>query len=320
MSAQRVWFWGLEKLIGRVIEISGEPRHISLRRGSLVISDSHSELGVVDLDGILSIIVTSRGASLTSPFLTEMGSRNIPVIICNERYQPVSIALPIVQHSDQHRRFQSQAAAKKGLKNKIWQRLIVSKVRNQSALLRLCGSGSAVRLSRLASNVKTGDPENIEAQAAQVYWPNLFGFDFRRDRDLDGINSLLNYGYAIIRSSMISAVISSGLHPTFGLFHKNKNNALCLVDDLIEPYRPLVDQVVKRLSERDCNDLTPSVKRCLASIVNSDQSSIGTTSPLLRHMSNLSYSLWESFNGQKTVMAMPKLMSELEVEALVCEC
>jgi CRISPR-associated protein Cas1 len=291
-----------------------------LRRGSILISDDQSELGLVDLDGVLSVILTSRGASLTTPFINEMGLRNIPVIICNERYQPVSIALPIIQHSDQHRRFEAQANVKQGVKNKVWQRLVMAKIRNQSSLLRLIGANSAERLKRLSSSVKAGDPENVEAQAAQVYWPSLFGSEFRRDRHADGINSLLNYGYAILRSSMVSAVISSGLHPTFGIFHKNKNNALCLVDDLMEPYRPLVDQLARRLFERGCLNLTPEVKRCLAAIVRSDQASVGATSPLLRHMSDMSYSLWKIFDGDKVVMSMPELMPELEVEAMVSEC
>ena len=187
---------------GRVIEISGEPRHISLRRGSIVVSDGESELGLVDLDGVLSIIVTSRGASVTTPMLVEASSRNIPIIICNERYQPISVALPVVQHSDQTRRFTAQATAKKGLKNKTWQRIVMCKVRNQSSLLCLIQSGSAERLKRLSSNIKAGDPDNIEAQAAQVYWPALFTTKIERKKATKFRNQLLDLGFEMVQFSV----------------------------------------------------------------------------------------------------------------------
>ncbi len=119
---------------------------------------------------------------------------------------------------------------------------------------------------------------------------------------------------------MTSAVLSAGLHPTFGIFPRNRNNALCLVDDLMEPYRPLVDQLIKRLNEKGHYDLSPEVKRCLASIVTSDQFSVGKTSPLLKHMSELSFAVCESFCGQPNHMVMPELLSELELEALISQC
>ena len=303
-----------------MVEISGEPRHLGLRRGSIVVSTGDEELGYIDLDNVLSVIVTSRGATFTSAFVAETAARNIPIIICDSKFKPVSVTIPVVNHGDQTRRFQSQAQAKLGFKNKVWKHLVVGKVRNQARLLGLYNAIGEERLMRLASQVSPGDPKNIEAQAAQVYWADLFGKDFRRDRNLAGINSLLNYGYAIIRSSMTSAVLSAGLHPTFGIFHKNKNNALCLVDDLMEPYRPLVDQLIKRLSERGHSDLNSEVKRCLASIVTSDQHSVGKTSPLLKHMCDLSFALYESFGGQASHMIMPELLSQLEVEAMVSRC
>ncbi len=307
-------------MVGRVVEISGEPRHIGIRRGSLTVSDKSSEIGTIDLDGVLAILITSRGASLTSPFITEASRRNIPIITCNDRFQPVSISLPLIQHSDQTRRYEAQVGVKKGLKNKLWKQVVASKVNNQSALLSLLNASGAARLKRLAANVRPGDPENIEAQAAQVYWKGLFGKSFRRDRNGAAPNNFLNYGYALLRSSMTSAVLASGLHPTFGLFHKNKNNPLCLVDDLIEPYRPLVDQVVFRIQEKGLVDLTPEAKRVLAAVLVADQSKIGSTSPLFKHMHNLSLAMSDLFIGKEATLHFPNLMSELEVEALVSEC
>ena len=286
----------------------------------MVVSDDANELGQIDLDGVLAIIITSRGASLTSSLINETGDRNIPVIICNPRFQPVSVITPLIHHSDQHVRYEAQAVAKKGVKNKVWQWIVVNKIKNQFQLLKLYHSGSSERLNRLSTEVKSGDPKNIEAQAAQIYWPALFGNDFRRDRHSDGINSLLNYGYTIIRSSMLRAILASGLHPTFGVFHKNKKNPICLVDDLMEPYRPIVDHIVKLLEERGVTTLTVEAKRCLASVVAADQTVIGSVSPMFRHMQQMTYDLSELYQGQKMKFNPPQLLSELEVSAIVSQC
>ena len=286
----------------------------------MIVSDKDAEIGQVDLDGVLAIILTSRGASLTSSLISEAGDRNIPVMICNERFQPVSVITPLVHHNNQHARYEAQAIAKKGVKNRIWRWIIANKIKNQFELLNLYNSGSSERLKRLSTEVRPGDPNNIEAQAAQIYWPALFGNDFRRDRHSDGINSLLNYGYTIIRSSMLRAILASGLHPTFGVFHKNKKNALCLVDDLMEPYRPIVDQIVKKLQQRGIITLTFEAKRCLAAVVAADQTVIGSVSPMFRHMQQMTYDISELYQGQKIKLNPPQLLSELEVSAIVSQC
>ena len=303
-----------------MVEISGEPRHISLRRGSIIVSDKETEIGQIDLDNVLSVIITSRGASFTSSLIIEAAERNIPFIICNERFHPVSVITPLIHHSEQHVRYEAQATAKTGLKNKFWQWIVINKVKNQYGLLKLHQSNSSERLKRLSGDVKPGDPGNIEAQAAQVYWPALFGKEFRRDRNSEGINSLLNYGYTIIRSSMLRAILASGLHPHFGVFHKNKKNPLCLVDDLMEPYRPIVDQIVKQLEQCGVTTLTSETKRCLASIVAADQSLVGSASPMFRHMHQMAYDLSKLFAGQKVKFNPPQLLSELEVSAIVSQC
>ena len=286
----------------------------------MVVSDDANELGQIDLDGVLAIIITSRGASLTSSLINETGDRNIPVIICNPRFQPVSVITPLIHHSDQHVRYEAQAVAKKGVKNKVWQWIVVNKVKNQFQLLKLYHSGSSERLKRLSTEVKSGDPGNIEAQAALIYWPALFGNDFRRDRHSDRINSLLNYGYTIIRSSMLRAILASGLHPTFGVFHKNKKNPICLVDDLMEPYRPIVDHVVKLLEQKGVTTLTVEAKRCLASVVAADQTVTGSVSPMFRHMQQMTYDLSELYQKQKIKFTPPQLLPELEVSAIVSQC
>lgn len=307
-------------MTGRVLEVSGQSRKIGLHRGFVTISDADGELGRLDLDGLNVILVSSQGAAFTTPLVCEAAARDISIIICNERYQPTAVMLPVIQHSDQRRRFEAQAKMPKGLRNKLWQRIVKAKVGNQACLLERHGSASAQRLFRLQAGVRSGDPENVEAQAAQVYWTGLFGKDFRRNRNLEGVNSLLNYGYAIIRSSMLSAILGAGLHPTFGIFHSNKRNALCLVDDLMEPYRPIIDQIVKRLVEQQRVSLTSDVKAALASIVTSDQATMNGASPLFTHMVGLSQSVVAAVLENKVSLPVPALLTELEIEAVVREC
>lgn len=166
----------------QILEISGQSRRLALRRGAIIVSDDSTELGQIDLDGVLSIIITSHGASLSTPLIAEIASRNIPLIICNSHFQPISISLPITEHSDQTRRYEAQALAKTGVKNRIWQKIVKAKIKNQYELLRSYQLPGAERLNRLRGLVKSGDPQNVEAQSTQVYWPSLFGKTFRRDR------------------------------------------------------------------------------------------------------------------------------------------
>lgn len=286
----------------------------------MIISDQEADIGQIDLDGVLAVIITSRGASFTSSLINEVGDRNIPVIICNAKFHPVSVITPLVHHNDQYARYEAQTTAKKGIKSKLWQWIVINKVTNQHRLLALHQSHSAMRLKRLSNVVRPGDPENVEAQAAQVYWPALFGSDFRRDRDTEGINSLLNYGYTIIRSLMLRAILASGLHPTFGLFHRSRKNALCLVDDLMEPYRPIIDQIVKQLVLMDVKRLTVEAKRSLASFAAADQTVVGSVSPMFRHMQQLTYDINELYQGHKIKLKPPQLLSELEVSGIVSQC
>lgn len=302
---------------GRIIDIAGQPRHLSLHRGFLVIRDNQSELGRVDLDSIFSVIVSSLGATFSSALLCRCAELHIPVIICNRAYQPQSIAISIHAHSDQARRYQLQGQMKTGLKNQLWKQIVTVKIRMQACLLDLKGASGGARLRRLAQGVKAGDSENVEAQAAQTYWKAIFGGDFRRGQMEMPPNALLNYGYAILRSSMIKALLSSGLCPTFGIHHRNLKNPFCLADDLMEPYRPLVDQMVSRLSDKGESQLTAPVKASLASLTAYDLVLFAPSSNLLQHMSGLSWYILQRLEGQKADMPLFSLPTTLEMERLV---
>ena len=305
---------------GKIVEISGESRHLALSRGFIAVRDGDTKLGKVDLDNILSLIICSRGATVTNAVIAECASRNIPVFVCNSHYQPVAMVTPLEHHFDQHRRYVAQVQMKKGIRNQLWKSIVKSKIANQAAALDSISSPLGQRLRRIGAGVKPGDPENREAQAAQIYWREFFGSSFRRNREQEGINALLNYGYAIIRTAMTKAILGTGLHPSFGIHHRNQNNAFCLVDDLMEPYRPLVDQLVKQMADAGDAALHPASKAQLARLVAADTVSLGVTSPLGVQMLRFAQSVLENIDGNKVDLATPRIFTPLELASLVSTC
>lgn len=307
-------------MTGRIIDIAGEPRSLRLQRGFMTVSDAEAELGRIDLDGVLALIISSKGATLTTALICECADRQIPVIMCNRYYQPESIALPVNPHFDQNRRHELQFQTKRGQKNRIWQKIIRLKITLQADVLATLSATGTQRLRRLASEVRAGDPENLEAQAAQIYWPCLFGKAFRRGNEADPVNGMLNYGYAVLRGAMLKAVLATGLHPSCGVHHVNRNNPYCLVDDLLEPYRPLVDQLVLRLNEKGRTEVTTETKRSLSALVTADVTHTGQMSPLFQDMAQFARSVWDIFDGKKVKLKSARLLSELELEGMANLC
>lgn len=326
MSAQLVSFKKKQNsnriMAGRIIDIAGEPRSLSLYRGFLIVKESENrrELGRIDLDGVLTLLISSKGATITTSLIAECADRLIPIIFCNRYYQATSITQPVNPHFDQNRRHEIQFSSKKGLKNKIWQRIIKAKIKAQADFLMRLEATATQRLHRLMNEVKAGDSGNCEAQAAQIYWPCVFGSSFRRGNSNDPVNAMLNYGYAVIRGAMLKAVLSTGLHTSCGVHHSNRNNPYCLVDDLMEPYRPLTDQLVRRLFEKGHKEVTVDVKKSLASIVTADVHNAGQLSPMFQDMVEVSRSIWRCFETEQVNLSFSSLLSELEVEGMASLC
>ncbi len=250
----------------RVIEVCSDNRYLNLHRGFLRVTCLGDEIGRVALDDIGALILNGYGLSYSNDLIVELAERNIPVVVCGSNHYPVSWLWPIDGHSLQAKRMDQQIASSAPKSKQLWKQLVVCKVQNQAYVLDQIGEPST-NLKRLSENVRSGDPSNIEAQAARKYWRLLFGPDFRRDRNEAGINSMLNYGYTIMRSAVARAVMSAGLHPTVPIHHKNKYNPFRLVDDLIEPFRPLVDWLVYDLYREGCHEIDTEVKSRLAQIV-----------------------------------------------------
>lgn len=229
------------------MDISTDGLHLAIYRGFLTVSANGEERGRIALDDIGALIVHAHGTTWSNQVFVRMAERNVPVVLCAANHAPVSVVWPLEGHHAQGARLRAQIDASKPLRKQLWQRVIAAKIRMQGQVLAANGK-EAGAFDMLARKVRSGDPDNIEAQAARRYWKSLFGTDFYRDPNADGANALLNYGYTVLRALVSRAICASGLHPTIGIFHSNRANAFALADDLMEPYRPLVDQLVFNLS------------------------------------------------------------------------
>lgn len=291
-------------MTGRIIEIAGENRRLSLKRGFMVVRSAEEEIGRVPLADMESLILNSPAATVTGNLLIALSERGIAVSVCGANQAPVAMLWPVAGHHEQARRMGIQAEAGKPLKKRLWQRIVCAKVRAQGAVVAKLG-GESAPFEHLARSVRSGDPENIEAQAARRYWPLVMGKDFRRETSGNGANALLNYGYGVLRSGVARAVAGAGLHPTLGIHHSNRLNPLALVDDLMEPFRPVVDTIVQRLIEKGESEVSPEAKRELAMLLSLDFSTAAGTTPLSTCLERLAISLVRAFESGKADLEFP---------------
>ena len=236
-----------------VVELSSDGLYAHAHRGFLLVMDGNTEVGRVILDELNCVILSASRATLSTQLIARLAQEGIPIITCNEKLLPVSLTLPFSSNYKSKCVLEAQIAGSIPLKKRLWQKLVKAKIAHQAeALEQLYGRhySGRKRLWKLAEKVKSGDPENCEAQAAKLYWPMLFDAPFRRDQDSpDYLNSALNYGYTVLRAATARAVVAVGLNPSLGVFHTNQRNPFCLVDDLMEPYRPVIDVTVRNMQQ-----------------------------------------------------------------------
>ncbi|RKY25026.1 MAG: type II CRISPR-associated endonuclease Cas1, partial [Planctomycetota bacterium] len=223
----------------RVLDLSEEPARLRVRYGQLVIRRSGMPDAAVPLVDLAVLVASNPQVSYTNAVLAGLAEAGGTFITCDRKHQPAGMLLPLRSHSLQAERFARQASASQPTRKRLWRQIVRAKIRAQSNLLKKL-YGNDRGLSALISRVKSGDPQNLEAQASRRYWPALFADkSFRRDPDREDQNRFLNYGYAIIRAIVARAICAAGLHPSLGLHHHNRYNAFCLADDLLEPLRPI---------------------------------------------------------------------------------
>lgn len=294
-------------MIGRIVEVADDRRHLFLSRGFLVVQDTEGErkeLGQVPLDDIAAVIANAHGLSYTNNLLVALAERCAPFVLCAANHNAVGMLLTISGNYQQAKRFDAQLAASQPLMKRLWAEIVKSKLLQQAAALEATGA-PGIPLSALARKVRSGDPDNFEAQGARRYWGLLFGSGFRRDQQSDGLNAMLNYGYTVLRAATARAVVAAGLHPTLGLHHSNDGNAMRLVDDLMEPFRPVIDLKIWQLCKQGESLVTSESKRALVRTIYDDmQTSTGAT-PVMVCTQRLAVSLAQVFLGEKDKLDLP---------------
>jgi CRISPR-associated protein Cas1 len=287
----------------------GNPAYLSTKNEQLLVSFPDGQPDrTVPIEDVGMIVLENQQITITNGLLAKLTDLKVAVVTCNAQHLPEGILLPMHGHTEQTERIRHQLEASLPLKKNLWQQTVEAKIRNQAGLLEEKGIANQ-KLLHLAKNVSSGDTGNHEAQAAAYYWQNLFGIaDFNREHAGVPPNNLLNYGYAILRAIIARALVSSGMLPNVGIWHRNKYNAYCLADDIMEPYRPYVDLVVTHIveTEDDYTQLTTSLKKELLSIPALDVKIDGQKSPLMVAASRTSSSLFECFAGISRKIVYPE--------------
>ena len=301
----------------------GSPVYLSLRNAQLVIKlpeveksaslpDTFKKQSEVTrpVEDLGVVILDNRQITITSGVLEALLEYNCAVITCDSKSMPVGLMLPLYGNTTQNERFRQQLDASLPLKKQLWQQTIKTKIDNQASVLNDC-VGEEMKCMRVwANEVRSGDPDNLEARAAAYYWKSLFGYIEGFSRDREGIppNNLLNYGYAILRAIVARGLVTSGLLPTLGIHHHNRHNAYCLPDDIMEPYRPYVDRLVYQLVQSYGSELelTKEIKGSLLSIPTLEVKIGGKRSPLMVAVGQTTASLYKCFSGELRHILYPE--------------
>lgn len=332
-------------VIKRTIEISQNPAYLAVRDGQLLLraqrentdtqpdrdpdgagssrrgaraqhDPDHRPTPAIPCEDIGVLLVDHPAVTYSHGALTTLLEHDAAVVLCGRNHLPIGLLLPIAEHSQVVWRVQAQINVPKPVRKRLWQQIIRAKIRAQAANL-LPDTLTRTKLLGLARNVRSGDPDNLEAQAARAYWPAWLQTihaeaagraavpDFRRDADGPAPNNLLNYGYAVLRAAVARALVCAGLFPALGLKHSNRSNAFCLADDLVEPLRPMVDAAVSGLARQGVLELGPDSKKALLGLLASDVELAGQTGPLMVALHRFAASLAKCLDGDAEELEIP---------------
>lgn len=300
-------------MIGRILEIGTAGKYLKLFRGFCIVEEKGVEIGRIALDDLESVLLHSPDGVISNQLLAEFANRNIPVVFCNEKHMPIGIYWGLNGHYQGSRRLNLQVKLSEPKRKQVWRQIIKAKIYNQAMVLKAAKTDYK-DLEYFSKNVKSGDSDNREGLAAQAYWPRLFGNEFRRNPELDGLNAFLNYGYAILRACVTRAIVTIGLHPAFSMFHHNAEDPTPLANDFMEPWRPLVDIAVYKLFLMEKSELTPEVKRNLAKVLEWDLCLEDGRSPLRLCIQRMCNSFIDICEGEKGLLSMASLPPIEEIQ------
>lgn len=289
----------------------GNPAYLSLKDRQLVIRLPDKDQSVTrPIEDIGVVIVDNKQITLTSGLIEALLGNNCALITCDSSHLPVGLMLPLCGNTTQSERFRHQLSASLPLKKQLWQQTISQKIANQAQVLKECFGVEVGNMLSWSKNVKSGDSDNLEARAAAYYWRNMFDDEdvFIRDREGEPPNNLLNYGYAILRAIVARGLVGSGLLPTLGIHHHNRYNAYCLADDIMEPYRPYVDELVVNIRKEfdDTDFLDKEIKKRLLSIPTIEVRINNHRRPLMVAVTETTASLYKCFSGELRKIAYPE--------------
>ena len=292
----------------------GNPAYLSTKNEQIVIAypNNIQETKTVAIEDLGVIVLENQQITITNGLLEKLVNNNVALINCNQQHLPIGLLMPLNGHTEQSERFKNQINATLPLKKNLWQQTVSAKISNQGKLLKEYGKPMR-KMELWAKEVTSGDALNHESRAAVFYWQSLSPILNQNDqqfiRGQEGFppNNLLNYGYAILRALTARAIVSSGMLPTLGIFHRNKYNAYCLADDIMEPYRPFIDKIVCQIVAMapPTVDLTTAIKSQLLAVAAIDVMLDGKKSPLMVAMSRTTNSLQECFEGSARKILYP---------------
>lgn len=295
-------------MIKRTIIVSNRA-YISHKDEQLCIAKEDDE-PTVPIEDIGVLILESHQITITQSALSSLMANNVVVIGCDGTHHPDGIMVPIAGNWLHTAVLKNQVEASLPRRKQLWMQTVKAKIRNQASALQQTGA-DVEPMERWARKVRSGDPDNLEGRAASYYWKRFFPEEwaFSRNPEGDTPNNLLNYGYAVLRAAMARAIVGSGLHPAIGLHHRNQYNAFCLADDLMEPYRPFVDIIVRQvcMNDQDFGILTPNVKKQLLTILSVDTWFKNERKPLLLALTQSSSSLVKCLGGESRELLYPDL-------------
>lgn len=298
-------------MIKRIVDI-GERAYVHLKNSQLRIERDKKIVGSIPIEDLGVLILQHPAIVITQATIIACQQNNVVILFCDEKHLPYSVMLPVSDGHTLHQKvIQTQIGAKRPLTKRVWKQIVQQKIMEQGKTLSLAGTDVAV-LGRLAETVKTGDVTNHEAQAAQHYWPRLFGKSFRRNYQATDVNALLNYGYAVVRALVARAVVSGGLHPAIGIHHHNQYNALCLADDLMEPFRPWVDWLIYQVwMENKKAKIDKNTKQCILGLLGETVHMNKKTMPMMVACHYLVADFKRCLDGSKESIKYPALVSRI---------
>ena len=296
-------------MIRKTVELATPGTHLSVANRQLVVERPDLPKATLPIEDLGVVIVDDSRATYTQSVFLSLLESGATVLVAGRDHLPAGMMLPLDAHHVQTERHRAQVEASAPVRKRAWQAIVRAKITQQASVLTHF-TGSDDGLALIARRVRSGDPDNREAQAAQRYWPRLFGKDFRRDRHREGINALLNYGYAVVRAAVARGVVAVGLIPSLGVHHRHRANPFCLADDLVEPYRPYVDWRVRHLVGTDgvsSRSLAERETRAeLLQLLSETVHVGGHRKPLLLAIHASAASLCRTLTGGERTLALPE--------------